>query len=409
MRGVSRALRDRAGVGKVREASVSGERVLLSRVVAPRSACYIEDSFPSLLYLAYKYADSFDKAVRTRAMRECIAQHGGWVPPAVGPACACVTCCMCVCRWPGPGQHQRGRRKLPPRRGAGRGHGRGPGRESHPQSPHRGPGGPPGGAGRARAAFPSASSRAWRTTRWGGAGESRIPKRLIEGLADHQVGRGGRRERAREGGRRERGRAVMSEAKRSYGGGGREGLFGAGCGRWRGRSRCVRGTRGGPRVLRLPLWAALSCASRRDALSFALVRLRPAPPLRRPEHQEGDRRVRAGAAPRPAQGGGGGARTRRAALGARVAGDAGGRETTSTAQRPVGGAASHEGLAVREERREGAEASGGEESGETLLRGAERGERRHARVGRRSVPVECWSAGVWQRTVWRELQCFFSF
>lgn len=27
------------------------------------SACYIEDSFPSMLYLAYKYADSFDKAV----------------------------------------------------------------------------------------------------------------------------------------------------------------------------------------------------------------------------------------------------------------------------------------------------------------------------------------------------------
>ncbi|EFJ51855.1 hypothetical protein VOLCADRAFT_103347 [Volvox carteri f. nagariensis] len=27
------------------------------------SACYIEDSFPSLLYLAYKYADSFEKAV----------------------------------------------------------------------------------------------------------------------------------------------------------------------------------------------------------------------------------------------------------------------------------------------------------------------------------------------------------
>ncbi|GLC76668.1 hypothetical protein PLESTF_001815100 [Pleodorina starrii] len=27
------------------------------------SACYIEDSFPSMLYLAYKYADSFEKAV----------------------------------------------------------------------------------------------------------------------------------------------------------------------------------------------------------------------------------------------------------------------------------------------------------------------------------------------------------
>ena len=29
------------------------------------SACYIEDSFPSMLYMAYKYADSFEKAVLT--------------------------------------------------------------------------------------------------------------------------------------------------------------------------------------------------------------------------------------------------------------------------------------------------------------------------------------------------------
>jgi len=27
------------------------------------SACYIEDSFPSMLYLAYKHADSFEAAV----------------------------------------------------------------------------------------------------------------------------------------------------------------------------------------------------------------------------------------------------------------------------------------------------------------------------------------------------------
>ena len=45
------------------------------------SACYIEDSFPSMLYLAYKYADSFEKAVLTNTnvrlmMNDMKPMHG---------------------------------------------------------------------------------------------------------------------------------------------------------------------------------------------------------------------------------------------------------------------------------------------------------------------------------------------